>query len=258
MEEMSEQLSDVLLKARAEYAEKQRKNPTSVVNFRNSLQDERLRRAFDEMFNKDGSFTDRGKKDFERFSRIKLTMDGSLTYYVVHSNPNELYKFLCYYILKERKYRLIKEQNKLHRMGKPEALASQRVFALMPIITFASTFVDRETKGKLFEESWGDNPGKIFAIYLPNVQLFGNQMPFYATSIKEYACIKNRINEHIIILAEADFPEFTAGGMLPVINLHTGKVSTAESEPTQQISNSFYNTDTTIGTTRAKNGEINL
>lgn len=221
----SEDISPVLKKAREEYAEQQKKNPNSVVSLRNSLGDKNIRKAFDKMFNSDGSFTEEGKKDWTRYSKIKLKMDGSVTYYVCGSTQLELYKFLCFYILKERKLRLVNKQRAMERVGKDSSKAYKEVFNLMPIVVFASTFVDNEVKGTLFEESWGDNPGKILAIYVPNTTLYGNQMPFYAAKIKEYARIKNLVNEHIIILAEANFNEFTAGKSLPVVDLFKGEVS---------------------------------
>lgn len=221
----SEDISPVLKKAREEYAEKQRKNPNSVSNLRNSLGDKNIRKAFDKMFNPDGTFTDEGKMDWAKYSKIKLKMDGSVTYYVCGSTQLELYKFLCFYIMKERKLRLVNKQRAMEKAGKDSSKAYKEVFNLMPIVVFASTFVDNEVKGTLFEESWGDNPGKILAIYVPSTTLYGNQMPFYAAKIKEYARIKNLVNEHIIILAEANFNEFTAGKSLPVVDLFTGKIS---------------------------------
>ena len=94
MENKSEVISPVLQQARVEYAEKQRKNPNSVVNFRASLQYDNVRKAFDRMFNPDGSFTEEGLKDWERFKKFKLRLDSSVTYYVRGITQLDLFKFL--------------------------------------------------------------------------------------------------------------------------------------------------------------------
>ena len=162
MENKSEVISPVLQQARVEYAEKQRKNPNSVVNFRASLQYDNVRKAFDRMFNPDGSFTEEGLKDWERFKKFKLRLDSSVTYYVRGITQLDLFKFLCFYIMKERNLRLINETRKAQKEGKNVTDIGETVFSLMPVVIFASAFIEYKTsKMKEDDELLGDNKGKI-------------------------------------------------------------------------------------------------
>ena len=220
-----EELSPVLIKAREEYAEKQKKEPDSVVNFRNSLIDKNARKAFNKMFNIDGSFTEEGKKDFERFKKIPFSVDGSECYYVYSTNSIDLFKFLCFYILKEKKYRQLLRVKELEKLGKNIDRAKDDVFNLMPVVTFISTFVQEEVNPTQVESNWGDSHGTIMVFYIPNSSLYGNQMAFYASVVKNYIAMKKCVDEQVIVLAEAEFDEFTAASSFPIINLHTGKIS---------------------------------
>lgn len=220
-----EGLSPVLIKAREEYAKQQKKEPNSVIAFRNSLRDKNVRNAFNRMFNVDGSFTKEGKKDFERFKKFNFSVDGSQSYYVYGSTPTELYKFLCFYIIKEKKYRLIKRQRELKEQGKDPEKARGEIFNLMPVVTFVSTFVQEEVSPTQPDSTWGDSHGTILVFYIPNSTLYGNQMTFFASVVKNYIEMKKHVDEHVIILAETDFDEFTAASSLPIINLFTGKIT---------------------------------
>lgn len=230
MENKSEDISPVLQQARVEYAEKQRKNPNSVVNFRASLQYDNVRKAFDRMFNPDGSFTEEGLKDWERFKKFKLRLDSSVTYYVRGITQLDLFKFLCFYIMKERNLRLINETRKAQKEGKNVTDIGETVFNLMPVVIFASAFIEYKTsKMKEDDELLGDNKGKILVFYIPDTQLYGDQQAFYSSAIKDYAHSKNLVNEHVIILAEKNMVEFSADSSFPVIDLTTGVVKTGTS-----------------------------
>lgn len=254
-----EEISSVLLKGREEWAEKQRKEPDSVVAFRNSLRDRNIRNAFNKMFNPDGSLTKEGAKDFERFKKLNFLVDGSTSYYVYGASPMDLYKFLCFYIIRERKYRLIQKRKEFLAQGKDVDTAKDVVFNLTPIFTFISTFVQEEVSPTQPDSTWGDSHGSILVFYIPNSTLYGNQMAFYASVVKNYIEMKKHVDEHVIVLAEAEFDEFTAASNLPIINLFTGKITLndrpviKEEESSRKTSEGTTNVSTSV---RSANGEL--
>lgn len=224
----SEDISPVLKKAREEEAEKQRKNPNSVVNFRASLSYDNIRKAFDRMFNPDGTFTEEGTKDWARFMKFKLRLDTSVTYYVKGSTQLELFKFLCFYIMKERSLRVVNATRKAEREGKSTIGISDTIFSLMPVVIYDSAFIDYKTNdNKDADDMLGDSKSKILVIYIPDVQLYGDQTAFYTSAIKGYAHTKNLVNEHVIILAEKNMVGFAGDSNFPVIDLATGLARTA-------------------------------
>lgn len=221
----SEDISPVLKKAREEYAEQQKKTPNSVVNFRASLQYDNLRKAFNRMFNPDGSFTEEGAKDWERFNKFKLRLDSSVTYYVRGNSQLDLYKFLCFYIMKERSLRIVKATRRAQRDNKPTVGISDNIFSLIPIVVFAASFADYKTESKKDDEDMlGDSKGKILVFYIPDTPLFGDQAAYYSSAMKDYAHTKNLVNEHVIILSEKNMVEFSSGSAFPVIDLTAGVI----------------------------------
>lgn len=196
------------------------KQPHKQVQlWRGELGNKKLIKAFNTLFTDNYELTEEGHRIFNKFKSLgKLNVSGDTTYFVLGKDQRQLYQFLIYYIWVNQKFQefvFTKEHNK-----KP---SEEDVFRLMPIITFASTFVDKEINGDGLGDPWGDGKSRIFAIYLPDAPLLGKQMELYASKIREYAAIKNRVGEHIIILAEKESPEFTLGG-LPVIDLFSNKV----------------------------------
>lgn len=255
-----EELSPVLIKAREEYAEKQKREPNSVVNLRNSLRDRNARRAFNKMFNADGSFTDEGKRDFDRFKKLPFLVDGSQSYYVYSSDSVDLFKFLCFYILKEKKFRQIKKQKEFEKAGKDLSKVREEVFNLMPVVTFISTFVQEEVNPTQADSNWGDSHGTIMVFYIPNSSLYGNQMAFYASVVKNYIAMKKHVDEQVIVLAEAEFDEFTAASSFPIINLHTGKITVNTKVITKENNDGKKDltgeSTTAFSTVRTAGGEI--
>ena len=232
----SEDISPVLKRAREEYAKQQKKNPNSVANFRASLIYDNARKAFDRMFNVDGTFTEEGKKDWERFLKFKLKLDSSVTYYVRGLTQLDLYKFLCFYIMKERTLRVVNATRKAEREGKDTKGISDNIFSLIPVVVFASSFADYKTSDKKDDDNMlGDSKGRILVFYIPDTPLYGDQSLFYSSAIKDYAHTKNLVNEHVIILSEKNMAEFSSGSSFPVIDLTTGvmKSSQKSSIPTE-------------------------
>lgn len=253
MVDYSKYVTPAIVERRKQLAEIKQPH-TQVQLWRSELGDKKLVKAFNTLFTDKYELTEEGHKIFNKFKNLgKLNVSGDITYYVLGKDQRQLYQFLIYYIWVNQKFQEFVFEKKNNK--KP---STEDVFRLMPIITFASTFVDVEINGDGLGDPWGDGKSRIFVIYVPDAPLLGKQMELYASKIREYAAIKNRVGEHIIILAEKEAPEFTLGG-LPVVDLISNKVRAgrANSTGTTIVSTSGDDdtyTDRAGG--RASNGEI--
>ena len=95
----------------------------------------------------------------------------------------------------------------------------------MPLVIFASVFVDHITHTGDDTELLGDSYSRLLVIYIPNVTFFGNQLPFYASTIKNYVRMKNSKKEHVIVLSETNLLDFVNDGSLTLIDLGSNKIS---------------------------------
>ena len=221
-----ETLSPDVIRGREEYIAECRKHLPSVEKFRNTLGDKQLIKVFDAMIAPDGTPSKEWKSALATYKKFKkLRMCGDTTYYVLGSSQRELYKFLLYYLRLERDYRIFLKCHELEKQGKPvdKEKITQQTMYLTPTLMFASTFTEYKIN-KPEDEAIGDGFGKLLVLYVIGAQVFGKSMELYASKIKEHCAMKNHLVEQVIILAEADFSEFTAGGYFPVLDLFSGTV----------------------------------
>lgn len=239
----------------------------NAKNFRAILKDSNLQEAFDKMTTPDGKWNEEGKALALKYNKIPLDTSGKVTYYVYGPTQKMLYQFICFYLAKELHNRKIAKYKELEESGQKvtedlKARVKNNVKSLKPVIIFASTLISKlvgagdsigdKLRGEI---ELGDGHETLFIIYIPNVTLHGRSMEFFASKILEYATQKNRgdksASEHVIVLAESNFNEFTISG-IPVINLSSGELVCKSETPTPVVTP----ISTPFANGRLENGEI--
>ena len=234
-------------------------------NFRAILNDSKLQEAFDSMVDANGKWNEQGKLLVSKYDKIQLDTSGGTTYFAYGSSQKVLYQFVCYYLMKEL-YNRIGVKIRDAKESNPEFIKDLKskiileTKSLKPVIVFASTFIHKLVKTgadvkEMFKDALeiGDGHETLLIIYIPTMTNYGHAMEFFSTQIMNYSIQKNRGDksdvEHVIILSEANYPEFAKVDSLPIINLTTGKLNTKS--PSGEAKESGKSSDI------LDNGEVN-